>query len=81
MATDVDLYSRVVQHESLGGATADSTPDEWARALPGDFLEDKRKKFMRRDYGLVEVFFERVDAGGVRRFPQQSPLTVMPAGA
>lgn len=60
-ATDIDLYRQVVQHEGIGGPTADSTPEEWERALPGDFLEDKRKKFMRRDYGLVEVFFVRVD--------------------
>ncbi|AZM45754.1 hypothetical protein DMB38_07845 [Streptomyces sp. WAC 06738] len=33
----------------------------WERALPGDHLEDRRKKFMRWDYGLVEVFFARVD--------------------
>ncbi|WP_052770253.1 hypothetical protein [Streptomyces sp. CNQ-509] len=60
-ATDIDLYSRVVRHETLGEATADSTPEVWEQALPGDRLEDRRKKFMRWDYGLVEVFFARVD--------------------
>jgi hypothetical protein len=48
----------------LLGADLDSSPDAWDRALGGpDWpLIDVQGRRMRRDYGLVEVSFEKWDA-------------------
>lgn len=49
----------------LLGAGLDSSPDAWDRALGGpDWpLIDVQGRRMRRDYGLVEVSFEKCDVG------------------
>ncbi|HEV2635377.1 MAG TPA: hypothetical protein VGX23_09545 [Actinocrinis sp.] len=43
------------------GCSTDSSPEAWAAALGPRFADDRVKKRLRRDYGLIEVNFFRVD--------------------
>jgi hypothetical protein len=45
------------------GVSINSTPEDWSDRLGADFIDDesKSKKRMRRDYGLVELGFYRVE--------------------
>jgi hypothetical protein len=47
----------------IQGVSLNSTPEEWIESLGTDFVDDKSKKNkrMRRDYGLIELGFFRVD--------------------
>jgi len=47
----------------IEGVGLNSPPEEWAKGLGTDFVDDKSKsgKRMRRDYGLVELGFLRSD--------------------
>jgi hypothetical protein len=47
----------------VGGAGIYSTPEQWQQVLGEDFIDDRAKKRLRRDYGLVELGFARVDGG------------------
>jgi hypothetical protein len=57
--TDLDLYVDALVSGQVLGVAAGATDGEVARALGADFLDDVGKKRMRRDYGLVELYFQR----------------------
>ena len=57
----LDFLAAVAVSGQVEGAGIQSTPEEWERALGADFIDDRAKKRFRRDYGLVELGFWRVD--------------------
>lgn len=46
----------------IDGAGIYSTPDQWQQVVGDDFVDDRAKKRFRRDYGLLELGFWRVDS-------------------
>ncbi|MEU7578292.1 hypothetical protein AB0B50_11875 [Streptomyces sp. NPDC041068] len=56
---DVGLYAEAALRKTIFGVPLGTSPEEWESALGNDFLDDVRKSRMRRDYGLIEVAFER----------------------
>lgn len=59
--TDLDFYLDALLSGQVLGVAVGVTADEVERALGDDFVDDVRKKRMRRDYGLVELYFHGVD--------------------
>lgn len=57
----LDLLTDVATHGGIERAGIQDTPAAWERSLGSDFLDDSAKKRFRRDYGLVELGFWRVD--------------------
>ena len=48
-------------HGAVGGVGIQATLEDWQRVLGTDFIDDPAKKRFRRDYGLAELGFWRVD--------------------
>lgn len=57
--TDLDLYVEAATRAEVAGAILGVDVSQWGEALGDDCVEDVRKSRMRRDYGLIEIFFER----------------------
>jgi hypothetical protein len=57
--SDLDLYVEALTEGTVLGVAVGATDDEVANVLGTDFLDDVRKKRMRRDYGLIELYFHR----------------------
>ena len=57
----LDLLADVARDGTAEGVGIHATPADWERALGPDFVDDRAKKRFRRDYGLVELGFWRVD--------------------
>ncbi|SDX09539.1 hypothetical protein SAMN05421504_102293 [Amycolatopsis xylanica] len=58
--TDLDFYARAVVDGTVMGLGQDSLPEDWEDRLGVNYVDDVRKGLMRRDFGLVEVSFQRV---------------------
>ncbi|MFD8494618.1 hypothetical protein [Amycolatopsis sp. NPDC059657] len=58
--TDLDFYARAVIDGKVLGLGQGSLPEEWEDRLGAGYVDDVRKGRMRRDFGLVEVSFQRV---------------------
>ncbi|MEU5546609.1 hypothetical protein AB0G85_30100 [Streptomyces sioyaensis] len=56
---DLDFYVAAATRAEIGGATLGADVSQWGDVLGDDCVEDVRKSRMRRDYGLIEIFFER----------------------
>lgn len=56
---DLDFFVDVVVSGAVLGVGQTDSPDDVARTLGGAFVEDRTRVAMRRDYGLVEFFWER----------------------
>ncbi|MET9269994.1 hypothetical protein [Kribbella sp. NPDC003557] len=56
---DVDFFVDVMVSGAILGVGLTDSPAEVARVLGGDFVEDRERLRLRRDYGLVEVFWAR----------------------
>ncbi|WP_157880169.1 hypothetical protein [Streptomyces natalensis] len=56
---DLDLYVEAVTRAEILGAALGVDVSKWSEAFGDDCVEDVRKSRMRRDYGLIEIFFER----------------------
>ncbi|GLW17703.1 hypothetical protein Stsp01_44460 [Streptomyces sp. NBRC 13847] len=56
---DLDFYVEAAIRAKVGGAALGDDASQWSKALGDDCVEDVRKSRMRRDYGLIEIFFER----------------------
>jgi hypothetical protein len=59
--TDLDFYVDALLSGLVCGVGPGSTSDEVERALGRQFVDDARRHWMRRDYGLVELYFNRVE--------------------
>jgi hypothetical protein len=57
--TDIDFYVDVVCRENVLGVGVGGSLDSFAAALGDDCVDDERKGRLRRDYGILEAFFER----------------------
>jgi hypothetical protein len=60
----MSLLEFLVDFASSGrveGAGIYSSPGDWGDSLGGDYIDDRQKKQFRRDYGLVELGFWRVE--------------------
>ena len=55
---DLGFFIDVVTTGRILGLNAACTPEEVTDTL-GEFAENSRKKFMWRDYGAIEFFWER----------------------
>lgn len=60
--SDLDFYAHVATRCEVLGTGLGSSPDAWEAAVGPDYLDDPGKGLLRRDYGLVELFFS--DAEG-----------------
>jgi hypothetical protein len=58
--TGIDFYVDALLSGLVCGVGPGSTADEIESALGRDFVDDARKQRMRRDYGLLEFYFDRV---------------------
>ena len=58
--TGIDFYLDALLSGLVCGVGPGSTADEIESALGREFVDDVRKQRMRRDYGLVEFYFDRV---------------------
>ncbi|MFI7426628.1 hypothetical protein ACIBPB_06535 [Micromonospora sp. NPDC049836] len=56
---DLDFFVDVVVSGAVLGVGLAESPEEVARALGGDFAEERRRAVMWRDYGLVEFSWAR----------------------
>jgi hypothetical protein len=60
--TDLDFYVDALISGRIHNVGPGSTPEEVEGALGGDFVDDARKRWMRRDFGLVEFHFNSVQS-------------------
>lgn len=58
--TGTDFYVDALLSGLVCGVGPGSTADEIEGALGREYVDDARKQRMRRDYGLVEFYFDRV---------------------
>ncbi|MDT7725945.1 MAG: hypothetical protein QOI21_2521 [Actinomycetota bacterium] len=58
--SDMDFYAQVIVTGRVMGASLASSPEQWAQELGANYVDARRKALMRRDFGLVEVSFQRV---------------------
>ncbi|NYF60072.1 hypothetical protein [Micromonospora purpureochromogenes] len=58
---DLDFFVDVVVTGAVLSVGLTDSPDDVARALGSDFVEDRDRAAMRRDYGPVEFFWARRD--------------------
>ncbi|GGU65632.1 hypothetical protein [Streptomyces lavendofoliae] len=58
---DLDFYAHVATRGDVLGAGIGSEPAEWEAVLGSDHLDDRSGELLRRDYGLVELSFQRSD--------------------
>ncbi|NGM12392.1 hypothetical protein ENC19_06780 [Verrucosispora sp. CWR15] len=56
---DLDFFVDVVVSGAVLGVGLIDSPDGVAHAIGTDFVEDRGRAVMRRDYGLVEFFWAR----------------------
>lgn len=63
--TDIDFYVDALVSERVHGVGPGSTADEIEGVLGGGFVDDARKQWMRRDYGLVEFQFNRAKSAWI----------------
>jgi hypothetical protein len=55
----IDFFVDFAVTGLVEGIGLDSTLDAWSRHLGDDYVDDAKKKRMRRDYGVVELGFNR----------------------
>lgn len=58
---DLDFHAHVAARGDALGAGTGSEPAEWEAALGPDYLDDRSEDLLRRDYGLVELSFQKSD--------------------
>ncbi|GIH08894.1 hypothetical protein Rhe02_69610 [Rhizocola hellebori] len=60
----IDELASICLTGRLRGFAARPTPDDVERAMGNEYLDvwDKKRRFLRRDYGIVEFHFFRDDA-------------------
>ena len=58
---DLDFFVDVIASGAVLGVGLGDSPDDIARALGSDLVEDGDRAAMRRDYGLVEFYWARRD--------------------
>lgn len=58
--TGFDFYVDVIAHGNVLGVGLDSSVSDWG-FMGDDYIDDIRKNLMRRDYGLIELSFEKKD--------------------
>jgi hypothetical protein len=56
--SDLDFYVQFATRGEVAGLGIDSHPAEWEAKLGSDYLDDRVRGQMRRDYGLVELSFQ-----------------------
>ncbi|MEV0781255.1 hypothetical protein [Streptomyces sp. NPDC050428] len=59
---DLEFYANGVIRNNVAGVRLEAGPTEWEAALGNDFIDVVEKSDMRRDYGLMEIFFTRTEA-------------------
>lgn len=59
--TALDFFIDFAVTGRVEGVGLNSKPDDWSEHLGAGYVDDKRKNQMRRDYGLVELGFARVE--------------------
>jgi hypothetical protein len=59
--SDLEFYASLAREGTVLGLGLGALPEEWAATLGSGFIDDTQKKIFRRDYGLIELTFERVD--------------------
>jgi hypothetical protein len=59
----LNFFAGLAVNGQIQGVGLNSAPEQWAENLGTDFLDDKSKsnKRLRRDYGLAELGFFRVN--------------------
>lgn len=61
MTSDLDFYAHVATRGEVLGAGIGTQPAQWEAALGTDHLDTEEADLLRRDYGLVELSFQRDD--------------------
>ncbi|MFD8232853.1 hypothetical protein ACFV20_13350 [Streptomyces sp. NPDC059696] len=59
--SDLDFYAHVATRADVLGVGIGTRPAEWEAALGSDFLDVPDGELLRRDYGLVELSFQKED--------------------
>ncbi|MEV4808113.1 hypothetical protein AB0K18_49715 [Nonomuraea sp. NPDC049421] len=54
---EIDFYAQVATAGTILGIGVGSTPDQVESILGADFLDDRQRGLLRRDYGLLEFAF------------------------
>ncbi|MEV6426237.1 hypothetical protein [Nocardia sp. NPDC051463] len=55
---DLNFYAHFATRGEVLGAGIGTQPAEWEATLGSDYLDDRSRALMRRDYGLVELSFQ-----------------------
>lgn len=58
----VDFFADFFCHGAVLGVGLDTSPDEWQNVLGSDYVDDIQRRYLRRDYGLIELAFARVES-------------------
>ncbi|MBT3159137.1 hypothetical protein KQH42_02260 [Streptomyces sp. CHA1] len=61
MTSDLDFYAHVATRGEVLGAGIGAQPAQWEAALGTDYLDIEEADLLRRDYGLVELSFQKDD--------------------
>ncbi len=61
MTSDLDFYAHVATRGEVLGAGIGAQPAQWEAALGTGHLDTEEADLLRRDYGLVELSFQRDD--------------------
>ncbi|MFJ3848301.1 hypothetical protein ACIPV3_29985 [Streptomyces albidoflavus] len=59
MTSDLDFYAHVATHGEVLGVGIGAQPAQWEAALGTDYLDTQDADLLRRDYGLVELSFQK----------------------
>lgn len=58
---DSDFYVQLVEGKGVLGAGLKDSPEVWESRLGDEYIDDFRKAYGRRDYGLIELSLQKVD--------------------
>ncbi|MCT2592227.1 hypothetical protein LHJ74_20365 [Streptomyces sp. N2-109] len=57
--SDLQFYVHFIQESKVLGVDLRSAPEVWESNLGGEYVDDFRKNYGRRDYGLIEISFQK----------------------
>ena len=60
---ELDFYANLVVNGEILECTLGHSLEAWESTLGSDFLDDRQKNRLRRDYDFVELSFQRVTQG------------------
>ncbi|MFB9555316.1 hypothetical protein [Streptomyces roseoviridis] len=70
----LDFHAHVAARGDVLGVGVGAEPEEWERRLGSDFVDDRDRALLRRDYGLVELSFQQQRDGSWPCFGVSVPI-------